>query len=208
MKREGKKEKKEEEKYAIIFIVEGDTEAHFYEHVLNIFELKQKFKGDFKIINSKGVSKIQNKGLNKCRDYIKTEKISTAYVFVCYDNDVFHRGQKPPLDYNKLKKELSEIKGIEWIGNIVAIEQIEDWFLLDLNGICTYLNIKAGKLIGTGEDKLKQLFKKAHKVYVKGENIDNGKFIKDLNKDLLTKNMQPQLKKIHGIIASVSIVNN
>jgi len=187
---------------AIIFITEGDTDAYFYEQVLTALDLKQRFIGRFKIINSKSVAKIQNKGFNKCREYIKDKKISTAYIFVCFDEDVFHRNQKPPLNYAQLKTRLKGLAGVELVEKIVATKQIEDWFLLDLEGICQYLNIKVKDVSGTGEERLKQLFKKANKVYVKGRNIENGKFIDSLDMDLVTSKMKAQLTIIEKIITS------
>jgi len=188
---------------ALIFIVEGDTEEHFYDRVLSCLQIRQRFSGKCKIINAKSVSRIQNKGFSKCKNYIAENGLSNSYIFICYDSDVFRRGQKPPLDYIQLKKKLETLVGVQEVNKIVAVEQIEDWFLLDFAGICNYLGIIAKSIKGlTGEDKLKQLFKTASKVYVKGKNIDAGRFIDSLDINLLIGKIKPELVRIDKIITS------
>lgn len=86
-----------------------------------------------------------------------------------YDADVFEYSAKPPVNWNKLEKSLKELGAFE-VNHIKVKQMLEDWLLIDKEGICSYLKIKVPKdLKGrTGYEKIKKLFKTADKVYQKG----------------------------------------
>ena len=63
----------------------------------------------------------------KYKDY---EKI----VFLCYDTDVFEFTQKPSINWKEVENKLHEL-GVSKIYHLSADKCIEDWFLLDLQGI-------------------------------------------------------------------------
>ena len=84
----------------------------------------------------------------------------------------------------------------------IALITIEDWFLLDLDGICSYLGISKPKKINgkTATEKLENLFKKTgKKIFQKRQNPDNGKFIDSLDFRKITSQLKPFLKQVDEI---------
>lgn len=94
------------------------------------------------------------------------------FVAVCaYDTDVFEEYKpKPPVDWREARKTL-QASGAKRVVEIRARKSIEDWFLSDLPGVCQYLGIDPNaKLVGaTGLERMKHLFGRGNRVYVKGE---------------------------------------
>lgn len=100
--------------------------------------------------------------------------------------------QNPPVDWKEVKKEL-KLYGATKIVQIVAEDMIEDWFLIDLQGLCKYLGIKEVPEIKgkNGEDKIKKLFRKKQKIYIKGNYVH--KFIDKLNLKLICDTIAEEL---------------
>lgn len=170
-----KSEKKEglKKTLALIF-VEGDTEVDFYnkmkEHLRH--KLGGKLACEVKIHNLKGVGQYQNTAQRIFEKRIKVDYPPEEYryhVFLCYDTDVFEYAKKPPVDWSKVIKMLKELGAYEVI-RVEAKTSIEDWFLLDIEGLRSFLKIpRKIKLSGyKGQNGLRQLFLKANRTYIKG----------------------------------------
>ena len=109
------------------------------------------------------------------------------YVALCYDQDVFEMGKNPPVNWQEVKKAFQD-SGVNDIQLVKAVHSIEDWFLCDAEGILRYLHLPANTKLpsGNGYERLKALFKKGKKLYIKGKT--NGYFVQtlDIEKILLT----------------------
>lgn len=170
-----KSEKKEDLKKTLALIfVEGDTEGDFYnkmkEHLRH--KLGGKLACEVKIHNLKGVGQYQNTAQRIFEKRIKVDYPPEEYqyhVFLCYDTDVFEYEKKPPVDWSKVIKMLKE-HGAHEVLRVEAKTSIEDWFLLDIEGLRSFLKIpRKVKLSGyKGQNGLRQLFLKANRTYIKG----------------------------------------
>ena len=177
-------------RYVIIF-TEGETEIEFYDYLINKVKENnnvEKFNAD-KIIKKtlKGISKFDKKLINKFQyDILPKYGDYEITVFLCYDTDVFEDCQKPVVDWQKVEKELLNY-GVKKVNHIKANKCIEDIFLLDIPGICKYLNIDPIKNINgiNGVDKMKKLFLKGNRIYQKGYKCEG--FIKHLDIDYILK---------------------
>lgn len=170
-----KSEKKEDLKKTLaLLFVEGDTEVDFYnkmkEHLRH--KLGGKLACEVKIHNLKGVGQYQNTAQRIFEKRIKVDYPPEEYryhVFLCYDTDVFEYEKKPPVDWSKVIKMLKE-HGAHEVLRVKAKTSIEDWFLLDIEGLRSFLKIpRKVKLSGyKGQNGLRQLFLKANRTYIKG----------------------------------------
>jgi hypothetical protein len=186
----------------IIIFVEGETEEVLFPKIIDVYKNSnpecKKYKCD--IINIKGIGNYKNvakrKLKNKQEDAIRNND-TIKNVICCYDNDVFEFSQNPPIDWKKVKPELETIIGEGKIKLINIKNDIEDWLLTDIDGLCKYLNTrkKPKKLTGgSGYQKINNWFKTFGKVYFKG--YDSEKIIKHLNIDLICKKHSKELKPI------------
>ena len=179
--------KTKEIKHIIILMVEGETEVEFYSSVLKTLRAqKPSIATEFHIekpLNLKGIGNFQRSAIAQF-DFLKIKlaKKSTLkdfqlkyHLFLCIDTDVFYYEKNPPLDQTALKKELLE-DGADSVDFVKAEQSIEDWFLSDLAGILSYLNLKkpspAYKKEKKGADKLNKLFNQVGKSYIKGSKTD------------------------------------
>ena len=177
-------------KKCVVIYTEGETDQEFYDSVLNTIKNKipnKKFKVDeIKKSCIKGIAKFQKKLVNKFVKEIvnKYSKDHEIIVFLCYDTDVFEFGLHPPVDREKLEKDLKN-NGASKVVHIKAKKSIEDFFLYDINGITTYLKIKKPKDLkgNTGLEKLENLFSKANRIYQKGHNCTG--FIDSLDMNVI-----------------------
>lgn len=178
-------------KRCVIIFTEGETEIEFYDYLINKVKENnnvEKFNAD-KIIKKtlKGISKFDKKLINKFQyDILPKYGDYEITVFLCYDTDVFEDCQKPVVDWQKVEKELLNY-GVKKVNHIKANKCIEDIFLLDIPGICKYLNIDPIKNINgiNGVDKMKKLFLKGNRIYQKGYKCEG--FIKHLDIDYILK---------------------
>lgn len=108
-------------------------------------------------------------------------------VALCYDQDVFEMGKNPPVNWQEVKRAFQD-SGVNDTWLVKAVHSIEDWFLCDVEGIFQYLHLPANTKLpsGNGYERLKALFKKGKKIYIKGKT--NGNFVQalDIEKILLT----------------------
>lgn len=178
-------------KRCVIIFTEGETEIEFYDYLINKVKENnnvEKFNAD-KIIKKtlKGISKFDKKLINKFQyDILPKYGDYEITVFLCYDTDVFEDCQKPVVDWQKVEKELLNY-GVKKVNHIKANKCIEYIFLLDIPGICKYLNIDPIKNINgiNGVDKMKKLFLKGNRIYQKGYKCEG--FIKHLDIDYILK---------------------
>lgn len=87
--------------------------------------------------------------------------------------------------------------GAEKVIHIRAEKSIEDWFLLDMEGIKRFLKLKSDVQPNgaNGYEKLKFLFKKANKIYTKGQEV-NG-FIQVLDIGMISKKVSTGLELLY-----------
>ncbi|MGE5411335.1 MAG: hypothetical protein ACM3MI_10285 [Clostridiales bacterium] len=164
------------EKVCILF-VEGKTEHQFYSALITYLKTKfaKKKCKEYKVYDVKGIGKFESKVPAKFRNEVKVKFGDAEYhIFLCYDHDVFKFNPKPPVNWKKIEAQLRE-DGAAEVYNIVAKDSMEDWLLVDIDGIVKNLKIKKPKkIIGkNGNEKVQYLFSKANKIYVKGDNTNN-----------------------------------
>ncbi len=158
----------------LVLFVEGDTEVEFYKRVVEhakSLRPDRRFDTRIEYRNVKGVGGFKKDALRKFEKEIKPkyEDNCEFIIVVCSDTDVFDFAPKPPIKWNEVKKEFLDNGAIKYI-HVQAKQSIEDWFLHDLEGILGFLRLnKKTKPSGkNGFEKLKYLYKKANKVYLKG----------------------------------------
>ncbi|MDD3365799.1 MAG: hypothetical protein PHS67_00875 [Sphaerochaetaceae bacterium] len=180
--------------HGVAFILEGDTEARFYETMICHYSgnhTECAYSGWFdnsindfiykvdsiqssvliRMYNVKTITQIAHSAdwfKNECKKRFKDIKWT---IFLCYDTDShardvtkFYEG-----DWKRLREKL-EGKDIEII-DLAARAMIEDIFLLDPEGICEYLGIQAKSIPRTGSAKktLKDFFRSHGKTYHEGD---------------------------------------
>ncbi|MDD4156512.1 MAG: hypothetical protein PHY08_08075 [Candidatus Cloacimonetes bacterium] len=182
-------------------VTEGETDEEFYKKVVG--QLRQNFDGQqFKVDKldyycAKGIGnfakKIPNTYKNKIvSKYPEQDKI----VFLCYDTDVFDFSLKPPINKNKLAKDLKAL-GAKKIYHIKADKTIEDFFLVDSTGIINFLRLGKKYKVNKshkGLDLLKKMYKDANKTYFKGEKTEG--LIDALNLNLIMGSICKQLSNL------------
>ena len=157
----------------VYFIVEGDTEIRFYKKVMAYLRqdknLKLNNNVEIEYINLKGVGNYQATACRKFQKAIQNHSSERNVIFLCYDSDAVDYTENPPFHYEALARRLKE-KGGDSVYPLKAVTSIESWFLLDESDLRQYLKLpKTVSFKGCRSQKdLCDLFKKAHKVYVKG----------------------------------------
>jgi hypothetical protein len=131
----------------IAIFVAGDTEVEFYKKLIeNIRPLcnERKFNLSKVIIrNLKGIGNYKNRACRIFTNDIRSNNPGISFrVFLCYDTDVFEFSKKPPVKWKDVEKILIE-NGAEKVVHIKAKKSIEDWFLIDLTGVCRYLRLSS-----------------------------------------------------------------
>ena len=188
-------------KKCVVIYTEGETDDEFYKKVLSFIKNKipgNKFKVDvLKSFFITGIGKFQNKLLNKFNNEIikKYAKTHEIIAVLCYDTDVFEFGVHPPINRSKLEEDLINY-GASSVIHIKAKKSIEDFFMLDLDGIVNYLKITKPKNLkgSTGLKKLETLFLKANRIYQKGHKCAG--FIDSLNMDIIFPNICNEIKPL------------
>ena len=189
-------------KKGIIFFVEGDTEVEFYKKMIQYLHGK---KGRFNIEkilteNIKGITNYKSK-INR----IFNKRTIVEYpnheftVFLCYDTDVFEYEQHTKIDWKEIEKDL-KANGAVRVIHVKANKSIEDWFLKDEKNIIKFLRLpNTTKVTGkSGQEKIKKLFKKANKAYIKGQKCEG--FIECLDMKVILKSVPDELKIVYQIL--------
>lgn len=181
----------------LVLFVEGDTEVEFYKRVLSHARQK-KANGQFDIHieckNVKGVGGFKNIALRKFIKEIKPRYGGKCdfIVALCRDTDIFELAPKPPINWDEVEQSFKN-SGVQNVIHIKAEHSIEDWFLLDADGIISFLRLpKNTKISGAnGYDKLKRLFKLKDRMYLKGmksngmvERLDIDKIVQHVHNEL------------------------
>lgn len=185
----------------LVLFVEGDTEVEFYKHVISNARQKRAngtFDINIEYKNVRGVGGFKNIALRKFIKEIKPkygDKCEFS-VALCRDTDVFELSPRPPIKFDEVELAFNE-SGVQKVIHIEAKDSIEDWFLLDINGILSFLRLsKKTKASGkNGYDKLKKLFKQANKMYYKG--MKSNGMIEQLNIDKIVQNIYTELKPLY-----------
>lgn len=181
-------------KICLCIYTEGATDLEFYNRLLDYIKSlspNKQFAVD-KIIkkNIQGIGNFKTKLMKKFKNEVVNNAEFKGYkkiVALCYDEDVFElTSQLPPLDRNALEKELLK-NGADKVIRVVAKKSIEDIFLTDIESILKFLKIGANSIKGvrgsSGYEKLQNIYKKASKVYYKGEHVEG--FVKSLDFKLI-----------------------
>lgn len=184
--------------YYIVIFVEGETEEKFYKRFFKNYENFNSV--DYKIFNISGIGNFKKDALRKfinLRDKNIKQKLCFNYIVIlCYDSDVFERSRKPPVDFKVVQNELKK-QGVENIIHFKAIKCIEDLFLSDSENIFKFLKIKPCNISGKdGIEKIKNLYKKVNKIYIKGKTCDLVDYL-DVNKIMLVFNREIEKLKIY-----------
>jgi len=193
--------KKNTVKNGIVIFVEGETDKHFYEALLNYFKsISQSGLAVEKIFvfNLRGVGNYNSKASNKFqKDCVLKYPDLIFTVFCAYDTDVFEYSAKPAVNWKKVESTLKGY-GAAKVLHLKATYNIEDWFMLDTAGLCKYLGINVTTVNGkNGLEKIKKLFKKRNKVYQKGSYTE--KFIPYLDMDLLYQTLSTTLDPLKKV---------
>ena len=167
----------------IVLFVEGPTEIEFYKAVIKrAHDLMNAQFGCFvEYADMKGIGNYKRDALRKFNKIKENYKENTEfYIFLCIDSDVFELSKKPPINRQEIHSELKKA-GAKRVTDIVAKQSIEEWFLIDLDGVLSYLRLpsKTKRPKCSGQESLKKLFNIANKVYVKGGQTEG--FIKKLD---------------------------
>lgn len=185
-------------KKVVVIFIEGYTEKEFYKELVEIMRMHcgGKFDCSIEIENAKGIGQYKRKVLGTFDKRIKPKNPDAQFfVALCHDQDVFELEKNPPVNWDSVKKAFCE-RGVKEICEIKAEKAIEDWFLYDVEGILKYLRLPQDTKIpkGSGADKLKELFKKANKLYVKGER--SAGLVQALNMELILSNICPDVSPL------------
>ena len=181
----------------IILFVEGQTEVEFYNKIISYIKEQlpnKKFNAKIDCINIEGVCGFKKEALKKFKKEIQIKyKNHKFIIFCCLDSDVFEGSQQPPINLNKIQKDL-KTNGADEVFIIQAVHTIEDWFLLDSESILLFLKLKPTTNINgkNGLEKIKNIYKKANKTYLKGGNTKG--FIEKLNINKIIQNKEVKEK--------------
>lgn len=158
----------------LVLFVEGETEVEFYKAVIADARQRRpdkRFDISIETKNVKGVGGFKSIALRKFIKEIKPNyNPETQFIVaLCRDTDVFEFASKPPVKWDEIEKAFKE-NGAEVV-HIKAKHSIEDWFLIDADGIISFLRLpKKTKVSGSnGYDKMKKLYQQANKMYIKGK---------------------------------------
>lgn len=197
----GKKRKKKE--IVIIIFVEGETEEKFYKELIKFLINKNQEKDirKYEVVNLRGIGKFESKMIPKFENGImnKPRYEGCKFSVACsYDEDVFIYQSHPAVDWDDKVTKFRKLK-VEPIILISAKEMIEDWFLIDYQGLCKYLNIPIKYPTGNnGNKKMQNLFKAADKVYIKGS--DTGDFVPSLDMNKIYIKLKDKFKDLEDIL--------
>lgn len=193
--------KKNISKIGMVIFIEGETDEYFYKELLNYFRnIPQKVCAVEKyiLINLKGVGNFNSKALNKFRvNCVKKYPELTFVVFCAYDTDVFEYATKPAVNWKRVEGELKKDGAVKVV-HLKAVRNIEDWFVLDMKGVCNYLGIRESAINAkTGLEKMKKVFKTKNRIYQKGSYTE--KFIPFLDMHLIYQALQTTLEPLKRV---------
>jgi len=197
----------------IVLFVEGDTDKVFFDALIAYYrKMSQSQLTSNQVVNLKGVSRYTSKVLGKLENDICPKASSNGRevkaVFCSYDTDVFEPKGQTLVNWSKVKRGVQAL-GIKSFYRIEVRHEMEDWFLDDLPGLCSYLHLSAMPSIsgGTGYEKILSLFKKANKVYLKGLSVS--KFIGSIDMAKIRAMHAKELKMLEEMLnVNISQIKN
>ena len=164
------KTKKYKRKNIIVICVEGDADELIFRRLLDYYQKKGwRCPGELKYHNANGFpneAEIRSK-LNQIQR-IYSDKTLFFHTVLCeYDTDVFENGACRLPDWSKVRNSLERDFPYVNFCQIEVKTSIEDWMLDDLDGMLKALNLpKSTRPKGrTGQDKVKDLFRRTKIVY-------------------------------------------
>lgn len=189
--------------YIVIF-VEGETEKEFFSYLLNFYKTKSSTNlRPYKIINLKGIGNFSSKLSSKLKNDVKVKidtKGDVVFAVCCaYDTDVFELKAKPPVNWSKVKTDITKLE-INRFVQVKAKRMIEDWFLKDIDGLCRFLKIKMRTNL-SGKDgftKIKTIFKSGNRIYLKGTYCH--KFMDDLDILKIRNSIKKELEEFEKLL--------
>lgn len=185
----------------VALFVEGATEIEFYKAVINYIHGKMGIPYDcsFEWIDMRGIGRYKSDVLRKFNHLKQKNPKKDIYAILCIDTDVFEKFKEPRINKTEIQKNLQKA-GAKEVHFIEAKSSIEDWFIADFRGVLSYLKLPLStkKPLGSGQEVLKQLFKKANKVYVKGSKTEG--FIQSLDISIILSTKCQSIKQLCTII--------
>lgn len=158
----------------LLIFVEGSFELAFFKAVVKAIQ-DQNTSPIVKhpLIIYKQLSRIgdhQNNAIRIFRSQVLIDYSGVSFdVILCHDSTIVEFSPKPPIDWRLVRNKLISA-GAKRVYHILADKTIEDWILLDYYGVLRYLNLPQDTIISgnDGITKLRNLYKKANNVYLKG----------------------------------------
>lgn len=188
----------------IVIFCEGDTEAEFYPKLVS--HIRKKHGGilncRIECKNLKGIGNYNGKLINYFKNRICIEnKGYIIKVALCYDSDVFEGYQIKPVDWQIIEEKLRRAGASEII-HVIARRSIEDWFLLDTEGLRKFLGRStAFKKSGyRGLKGLTELLQKGNKTYKKGKKCEG--LIDHLDLDAIIRNVGADIEPFTNWISN------
>jgi len=185
----------------LVLFVEGQTEVEFYKELIKYIrgchaDKKLEHKVIYRSIDGIGGYKKEVNRIFLKEVLPKVERYQIT-VALCYDTDVFGYVQKPKINWKEVEKILKD-DGAHKVLHIKAEKSIEDWFLLDRDGIRRFLKLDSDvdPQGSNGYEKLKYLFKRANKIYTKKGREVNG-FVQALDIGLISKGVEKSLDVLY-----------
>lgn len=197
----------------IVIFVEGDTDEVFFKAMLEYYKsISQTELVPCEVFNLKGVTRYASKLLAKLKNEIlpdaKSKNINIQTVCCSYDTDVFEVRNPLMVNWDSIRKSVKKM-GIENFIRIGVSSSIEDWILDDIEGICSYLNLKQipKSLKGAdGNAKLCDLYAKARRTYSKG--YATREMIKTLNLSKIRSKRLAVLKELEEALGVSSLLQS
>lgn len=164
----------------VVLFVEGETDKLFYERLVRELreEKQEKFRRDIEIIikNVKGVGQYKRKVARVIKSEIKRDNPHChCCAILCHDTDVFEFSSKPPFKWSEVVAELKK-SGVDKVKFVRASHSIEDWLLIDGDGVLDFLKLSKQKnkvnRSNSGLKELERLFRQAGRTYIKGKRCE------------------------------------
>lgn len=197
----------------IVIFVEGDTDEVFFKAMLEYYKsISQTELVPCEVFNLKGVTRYASKLLAKLKNEIlpdaKSKNINIQTVCCSYDTDVFEVRNPLMVNWDSIHKSVKKM-GIDNFIRIGVSSSIEDWILDDIEGLCSYLNLKQipKSLKGAdGNAKLCDLYAKARRTYSKG--YATREMIKTLNLSKIRSKRLAVLKELEEALGVSSLLQS
>ncbi|MFH0759843.1 MAG: DUF4276 family protein [Bacteroidota bacterium] len=173
-----------------MLLFEGDTEGEFYRRIIAEKVPERKIRIAFD--NLKGIStNINNKVIAKITKHIANNPLENqVHVFLGIDREG-GRECESPMDIEYIQAKLGQdLSRIYSINEIIATQDIESWFFIDIDNIFRFLRVPKSKRNpsrytnheGLNNRDLSKLFRQHKKVYSKGNKVEGLLDSLDLNK--------------------------